>query len=108
METLRLQEPGEHAGEFFQGGSGGACVEETSLRSQVNPVLGLQQRASGYEEQPPSIWRASSSECLGDVCADRVGRAHELKSNRPAVEAPPRRATCVEVSCNADGESVRD
>jgi hypothetical protein len=52
----------------------------------LQPVFGLQQRASGDHQESPAITCVFSPGRLGDVRADRISGSAELGTEGPLVE----------------------
>ena len=64
-------------------------IQESSIDSPRDPVLGLVRRTSGDEQEASLVAGHMSSICLGEVGSDGVGGPNQLDAECPPVERPP-------------------
>jgi len=98
--TECLEKAVQHSADLFD-----FCIEgrvaEASRDGALEPMLGFVEGAPGHDQKAGSVGVAFSSVSLGYVRADRVNRAHQLDSERPAFEALHARR--YRVSCVREG-----
>ena len=68
----------------------GGC-DQSATDCSIDPMLELGDRASCDQKHSPPVRPGSPSKSLREICANRIGGAHELNAHRPEIELVPSR-----------------